>query len=585
VNISLKLKKSESLIVEEKKRNSKKFRKSKFGEMSHYHRWNFWRPVPPLDGFLGLWPFGFYGPHYGGLRVHRRRPRRRKMYAYMPKDEDDMMAYKGYDNSYDYKDTYDYDDRAYMYGGRSASKNADIFYYDDGYDDDEYDADEYGDVGFKLGPMGEHEEVRDIKDDGEVGLEGFEPISSEEYFSGVLDAIPTMEMDSVKHMRQVALSSHKVAVEHGDSDIAAGFADIAAATESRIAEEYGVSNVNELDSSDLDSETVLKAKDIEEDTLTARGLRTSLLDRLADEHDPSAILPKFRVEVKPWKKFALPRFSKDARIPEDHDYRNIIEDHDHLTYFYAITKHMHNFAKLDKLKVSGGPTRTEDVSKEFGEYVNTLASGMQVALKNQLRNWKPALKFLVVRGVAGMYGPEYGRTRGSVDNTRKIKKEFDDDFTNVMKHHIAFEKSAIDFESKTYLKGEKEDDPKISQKAEKLRQHVIKHAKEEVAPFWTRLVLFSMGQPKISVDSPIGKAIQKNFAKAWADHTDNTIAFVRTLAKTGFQKDPVQLKDDVEAMFSDGKNLGTLINSYVYGMGGEPVPLKVVHHVISIIGM
>lgn len=496
--------------------------------------------------------------------------------------EDDMMAYKGYAYGYDDKDTYGYDGRAYMYGGRSASKNDDIFYHDDEYDDDD---DEYGDVDFKLGPMGEHEENREIEDGGGGYLEGFEPISSKEYFSGVLDAIPTMEKDSVKHMRQVALSSHKVAVEHGDSDIAAGFADIAAATESRIAEEYGVSNVNELDSSDLDSETVLKAKDIEEDTLAARGLRTSLLDRLADEHDPSALLTKFRVEATPWKKFALPRFSKDAHIPEDYDHRNIIEDHDHLTYFYAITKHMHNFAKMDKLKASGGRTGTEDVSKEFGEYLNTLASGMQVALKNQLRNWEPALKFLVVRGVAGMYGPEYGRTRGSVDKTREIKKKFDDDFTKVMKHHIAFEKSAIDFESKTYLKGEKEDDPKSSQKAEKLRQAVIKHAKEKVAPFWTGLVLFSMGQPKTSIDSPIGKAIQKNFAKAWADHTDKTIAFVRTLANTGFQKDPVKLKDDVEAMFSDGKDLGTLVNSYVYGMGGEPVPPKVVRHVISIIEM
>jgi hypothetical protein len=454
-------------------------------------------------------------------------------------------------------------------------------------DDDELDFDDV--PGMYAGEQEqEHEEWEEEEREqpSALELEGFDEISASEYFSGVLDAIPTMEIDSVKHMRHISNAAHKIAVERGDSDIAEGYADIAAVAEGRIADEYGVDSVGELSASDLEAECVLQTKDVSEDTVSTTDLRNDLLKNLADEHDPSAVLGKFRVESKRWKKYTLPRFSKDANIPNVYDYRTILEDHDHLTYFYAITKHMAHFSAYGKTAVAGGRDGNRNVSKEFGEYVKVLSGGMQVALKNQLRNWQSGIKFLVMRGVASMYGPEYGRNGGSVKKTAQILNKFVKGFTKVTKAHIALEKAIIDYTSKDWMNTDagKEDSDR-AEKAKNMRDAVLAHARDKVAPFWTSLVLFSLGQSKASMESPVGKMILESFSKAWETHTDKTIAFIKTLTTYGFQKDPVQLKNGVDAMFEDGKDLGALINAYVYGMVGEPIPTKVVRRLFAVVEM
>jgi hypothetical protein len=423
--------------------------------------------------------------------------------------------------------------------------------------------------------LGEHEE--DAGED-EMELEGFQRISPEEYFSGMVAAASEVTLDNAKHMRLVAQNGHKIAVERGDSDIAAGFADVLDAANARIAEDYDVDNVSQLVSSELASDATLKSKDAAEETGAIRESRTSLIDDFAHEHDPVELMNHFKAVGKNWKTFALPRFSKDAHVTEEYDHRQTTSDHDHLTYFYAVTKHMQNVASDGKITAK----ETKAVSKEFTKYTETLASGMQVSLRNQLRNWKSGIKFLVMRGVASMYGEEYGRTTGSMDKTREIENKFSKDFNEVMRRQIALEKSAIDFQSKAWQLGsEAKDDSEFEKKSTELREAALKHASEKVAPFWARLVLFSLGQPKASVEKPIGQQIQKSFADAWSAHADKTLTVVKTLANTGFQKDPVKLKANVEIMFSDGDNLGTLINSYVYGMAGEPAPSSVVRRLIA----
>ncbi|MHA1684268.1 MAG: hypothetical protein ACTSUE_25245 [Promethearchaeota archaeon] len=519
----------------------------------------------------------YYRGHHGGSRGsgrrrghsgRRGRGRRRgnrggnrgggrpRKYEYNDDDdeEDDYETYE-YDDGDD-----DYDGYGTMYAGESIS---DVNLHDEeDFSDEEYFSDE-----------------EDVGED----LEGFERITPEEYFSSAVEAAPSMDLDNAKHMRVVAQSGHKIAVEDGDSEIAEGFADIIDAVEARIAEEYEVDHVSELMPDELASEATLQSKDIAEQTKGARESHISLMDALADEHDPVELLNRFKVEGKRWKKYTLPRFSKDASIPEDYDYRRIITDHDRLTYFYATTRRMQTFSQWGKIKVSGGRTGKEDVSTEFGRYAEILANGMKLALVNQLRNWKCGIKFLVMRGVASMYGDEYGRTDGSVENTRAIKEKFITEFVDVMRGHIQIELSTINFESRAYLRGESTNDPKYSEKSQSHRDTMIKHVEKEVAPFFTRLVLFSLGQSKSMIKSSMGESIQKRFVEVWTQHADKTIVFVKTLASTGFQKDPIKLKTDVDAMFADGKDLGTLINSYVYGMIGEPAPGNIVRRLFTII--
>lgn len=535
--------------------------------------WYFWNPLNPV---YGAWPLGVWGPYLGRRRRRRRgRRRHRRKYAY---DDNDG----GYD-TYGYHDNYGGDDYGGdMYAGSSISTkaHAEEYYHDELEFPDEYENTLYADA--DISDDDDYDDSDDDYDD-EMKLKGFQRITPDEYFSAVINASSSMTLDNVKHMRLVAQSGHKIAMNRGDSEIATGFIDILNAMDDRIAQKYDVDHVDDLDVSDLSSEATLLSQDLEEQANVVRKSRTSILDALADEHDPVELLNRFKVEGKRWKKYALPRFSKGASVPDDYDHRRIIEDHDHLTYFYAITKHMQNFASGGKISVFGGRSGKENVSKEFTKYTETLSNGMQVSLRNQLRNWRSGIKFLVIRGVANMYGEEYGRSLGSVEKTQKIKSKFTADFNKVMQEHIKLEKKAIDFESAAWLKGETKDDSDYSKKSKELRDALILHATEDVSAFWTGLVLFSMGQPQDAMRAPIGESIKRSFAQAWTTHVDKTIAFVKTLANTGFQKDPVKLKSDMNAMFSDGNDLGTLINSYVYGMAGETVPNSVVHSLMTIV--
>ncbi len=435
-------------------------------------------------------------------------------------------------------------------------------------DEDVYDEYDYEDAGEDY----QEHEYNDEEEDS-IGFEGFQRITPDEYFSGVLEAIPKMDLDTVKHIRIMAINSQKLASERGESEIARGFDDIVCDTERVLEEEYDVTNVGVLEKHELASETGLLPEDVADaESMEKYGLESfPLLDILSSEHDPLEVMKIFKIQGHGWKKFLLPRFSKTSRIPKDEDYRRVIRGHIRLTFYYVIARHMTNFAKSNRIKVSGGPTGNDDVSSQYVKYFDLLAAGVQLTLRNQLRYWKFGIKIMVRRGLGIMYGPDYGRTRGSVQQTREILNKFETEFETIMLKHIKLEKDVIDYISKRALVG-RGDQAMIQKK----KDAILKHGTEYITPFFAKIIVFSFGQSKDITQSDTGKMIGKVFSDAWSANVESIVILVQTLAKTGFQLDPMELRKRAKLPFEKGKSVGIMLNSYVYGNGGEPMPVKVV---------
>jgi len=420
-------------------------------------------------------------------------------------------------------------------------------------------------------------------------MEGYERISADEYFSRMANATQKMDADTLKHVRKMAYNAHSIAVEQGDESIAEGFNNLIDCAEKEIEAEHDVSHIGELHKEDLESETTLSHEERVNGEKMMNTTDSFLvgLDSVATSKD---LVKNFKVGACKWKRYAMPRYSKDSRIPKEYDMRRVLVSHDHLTYYLAIATHMGDFAKYGKLLARGGPSGRSDASKELGEYADVIAMGMSTALKNQLNEWKCAIKFLVLRGMINRHNGDAKslQTKKAMETTKRNIVSFMNEFKNLMGDHIDLEKQYIEIVSKYAASNTNatslDDEPKgiATGQTSDVRSSLDASGKA-ISSFWARLVLFSYSQKRMDINSGVGFEILQDIQQSWASHTKTTIDFANSLVYHGFTKNPWALKKDVEAMNASGIEFGKLLNNYMYGMAGEAVPASVVRTMVAVI--
>ena len=386
-------------------------------------------------------------------------------------------------------------------------------------------------------------------------LKGYKPMYPGEYFRAILSNLEGTDEKTVKHIYRVAENARQISMKTNEPEITRGFNSI----KSKIEKNFPKAR-----------DKFKSYHDIEKTNSTLSSMKNisdSILVILADEQTKKGLLKKFKKKSKEIKTVVAPNFCDVKDLPDEHDYRILVSEHNHLIFFCSIVLYMKDYIRGHGIVSVTQHDEMKDISSSSEKYLSTLENGIDIAIKNQLKRWRYGLKFMFKRGMMIHYKNVSGfddKIKEIIDNNWKI---FYDKFYNIMLTHVVNKLDVI----KQQLK-DKYDSPEVKEKTQKAFGYI----RSDVAPLWANVTLSALGQKKDALESTYGQIISFNFERAFIKNSKKVFGYAKVLSVDGFNRDPVKLKEMVDKSHEGYLHLGQLINSIAYGMAGEPNPKHVV---------